>query len=290
MRDFRDDDQTKRLNSPMRLTLHIGSPQCGGAAIQSHLNDLGKTVSPLNPGEESGSLLLLGQTTQARDIYVSRFGEPDIDRVRHLKETLVNCGLEHVVLSNVFFSEITDQEFIGSLALELEEIFDQMQAVVYVQHQMRDFPKLMSQRVKSGMVNWADIQSIPFEHYKYDDLYKRWDQDIDLIVRDFGRCEHTIVEDFCSVSGLTIPPGPHKLAQKQRFDDVGLHLMVLINSCAHPGKERIRRRIAAELERMQLSDRLPELNQELVSILQGQFETGNAWVSEQFLDGVPLLY
>lgn len=235
------------------------------------------------------SLLLLGRTDETNKLFSNRHGIADKNRPEKLKEILANCGLDHVIISNVFLSGITDQEFIGNLVLELEEIFDEMQAVVYLQHQSRDFPLLINQRVKSGMASWEKIHQIPTELYEYDELCRRWDQDVDLVVRDFGRCEDTVVDDFCGIADLDPPPAKFKSPLGEVFDDVALRLMVQINSSAHPARAHIRRRIAKDLEQMKLSDRAPELTDDLVATLQQKFADGNSWVSENYLNGVPLL-
>lgn len=275
----------------MRLTLHIGMPRSGGAEIQKYLHAQGSQLNPLKRSEDIATLLLLGRTAASEAIYRSRFGEPMSDQIEKFKEDVSNCGLDHVVWSNTFLFDIADEAFVGNLCVELEDLFDEMRVIVYLQHQTLDFPQLISQRVTAGMVDWDQIRTVPEQLYNFERSCKMWDQDIDLIVRDYNRCETTVVDDFCSILDLPVSDqkdGASYDSDEGEYDAVALHLMLLINNCADPKKDGIRRRIARDLRNMHLSDVEGFVDSDTLARIERECASGNAWVAANFLNGVPL--
>lgn len=273
----------------MKLTLHIGMPRCGGIAIQRYLETLGQSVSPINSPDAAADLLLLGKTEHVFKEYNRRYGEASQEKAEAFKLALKSSDLEHIVLSSVMLYDLTDEEFIGNLIDELDPIFDDMQAIVYLRRQVDDFPELVTQRVKAGMTDWQAIQTPPDNLYRYDQVCRLWEQDIDLVVRDYGRCQDDIVSDFCKSVGLNAPDSECVIETQPSFDEAALKLLFLVNNCSDPLREDVRRRIASDLETTTLGGRPYNLHPVQASEIEKKFEDGNLWVSNTYLNSVALL-
>ena len=231
---------------------------------------------------------MLGGTPAALREYSRRFGPVTPEKIEALRDTLRSSETEHVVLSSKMLYDSSEAEFIGNLCLELDDIFDEAEVIIYLRHQVDHFPHLIAQRVKAGMKNWDQISAIPDTLYQYDRICALWDQDINVIVRDYGRCRDDVVGDFCSVAGL--PPPETKILRREHptMDVTALHLMMRINACADPAQDHLRRRVVTELERLKLSNQPYTISPELVAELLERFAAVNQWVCNEYLNGVPL--
>lgn len=272
----------------MKLTLHIGMPSAGGIAIQNYLFSLGTAVSPIVSARGHPELLMFGGTPRALTEYGKRFGPVTPEKIQSFKDSLKSAQTDHVVLSSIMLYDSADSEFVGKLCLELDDIFDAMQVVIYFRHQVDDFPQLVAQRVKAGMKNWTHIESIPDQMYRYDQICELWERDVDLIVRDYGRCKGDVIGDFCNAVGLPVPDEPTLLPAAPSMDEVALRLMVMINGCAHPAQDMLRRQIANQLESLRLSDQAYSISPQWESEIVERFEAGNRQISAEYLGGVPL--
>tara|TARA_R110001599_G_scaffold9995_2_gene49474 strand:+ start:1866 stop:2744 length:879 start_codon:yes stop_codon:yes gene_type:complete len=272
----------------MKLTLHIGMPRAGSIAIEEYLYSLGKAVSPIVSKSGHSELLMLGGTPAASREYSRRFGPITPEKVSALKDALRSSETEHVVLSSKMLYDSSEAEFIGNLCLELDDIFDEARVIIYLRHQVDHFPHLITQRVKAGMKDWDQISAIPDKLYQYDRICALWDQDINVTVRDYGRCRNDVVGDFCRVAGLPAPATKIPKRSHPTMDVTALHLMMRVNACADPAQDHLRRRVVSELERLKLSDQPYTTSPELAAEILERFDAGNQRVSNEYLNGVPL--
>mgnify|MGYP003624713372 CR=1 FL=1 len=272
----------------MKLTLHIGMPSAGGIAIQNYLFSMGTAVSPFVSARGHPELLMLGGTPRALAEYGKRFGPVTPEKIQSVKDSLKSAQTDHVVLSSMMLYDSADSEFVGNLCLELDDIFEEMQVVIYFRHQADDFPQLVAQRVKAGMKDWAHIESIPDDMYRYDQICELWEQDVDLVVRDFGRCKGDVIGDFCNAVGLPAPDEMPLLPVSPSMDEAALRLMVMINGCADPAKDMLRRQIANQLESLRLSDQAYSISPQLELEIVERFEAGNRLISAEYFGGAPL--
>ena len=268
-----------------RLTLHIGMPDTGGSAIQTHLNLLGPSVCPvLLPID----LLVLGGTDQAVRRYSRRFGGVAPNMLAELREELASGEDPHSIISSEFLFESTDPEFVQNLKIELGRIFSEIRIVVYLRHQADHFLTQISKRVEAGAHDWSEITSLPQKLYEYDRICDVWANEFPLIVRDFSRCGSNVVADFCEVVGL--PESKHRIpaAPTEILDDQTLRLLALVNACADRSKVDERQKVVRELKNLKLSKRRFCIEDATMAKLMTQFEDGNMRVAKKWLGGVPL--
>ena len=269
------------ITLPMREVI-LGKVEKGYG--EKSRKDLVRTETNFNIG-----YIMLGGTPRALNEFSRRFGPVTPERILALKEALRSAETDHVVLSSKMLYEFSDAEFIGNLCVELDDIFDEIRVIVYFRHQIDHFPLLVTQRVKAGMKDWAQIIKVPDAIYRYDEICALWDQDVDVIARDYGRCKDDVIGDFCAAVGLPVPEVTVARRPHPTLDARALKLLLLINSSSAPSKDSVRRRIADELEGLTLSKQTFKIGRDLADEIAERFEAGNQRLSEQYLGGLALL-
>jgi len=260
----------------------------GSSDIQAYLGELGDTVSPLSSEYGHCDLLMFGRTERANREFARLYGAITDEHRYRLQKTLQDAKSEHVVLSGIGLYELSEPAFIGNLVLALGDIFDEMRVVLYVRHQVDQFQTIIMQRIEAGLDNWPAILAIPRNLFEYHRLAQLWYQDIDILVRDYGRCQGDVVGDFCRTVGL---PTPKEIPEVAAMPDLGRrarNLMVMVNACADASRNSMRRRLFSELTKTPIKDHPYRLSDELIADLNDRFAEENEKLSEQFLGGQTL--
>jgi len=270
-----------------RLVVHIGMPKSGTTAIQRFLRRQENVrMYPRVPRVGHNGVIFLCRSQAIRSNVGRRLGIAPSEwdsAARSFVEHLTDSPQTITILSTEFLFQGPREEDIEAIDEALSAIFDRIEVVVYLRHQVDHYASHIAQAIKSGVSCWEDARRIPDALYRYDEICDRWSARFPITVRDYGRCRHSVVPDFCRIVGIPYleeePERPNRTLGKD-----SLEIIRKINGLLGPQHDEERRSLIRQVEGLQVAESPVEVSDATLGCIAKTYADANRRLLGKYLE------